>query len=373
VDPESWFDVGAVEELSRRPLQQVLLGRTRIALVFKDGEFSAVSGVCNHVGGPLGEGRLEGDYVVCPWHYWKFHCRTGEGEPGYEADRVPVHEVRVENGRVQVQRVAATRRSRKPHEPHPLARTPHRQDGPIRVLGLSTTAMTAGQPRYSTSEDLLESALRHASEALGCETRMIAVRELKFRECEGYYSKSSRACTWPCSITQMDPNDQMERIYEHVVHWADVILVSTPIRWGGASSLYYKMVERMNCIQNQETIANRHLLREKVAGFIITGGQDNVQGVAGQLLGFFAEVGCQFPQFPYVAHSRGWSAEDMENNEKFVQNSTSLHDGAAALARRCAEMAQVMITSSLGEGALTRGGRKGQQLEAPVASVADAR
>jgi len=274
-----------------------------------------------------------------------------------------VHEVRVENGRVLVRREAATKRSRKPHEPHPLARTPRREEGPIRVLGLSTTAMTAGQPRYSTSEDLLESGLRHAAEKLGCETRPIAVRDLRFRECEGFYSKSSRACTWPCSITQMDPNDQMERIYEHVVHWADVIVVSTPIRWGGASSLYYKMVERMNCIQNQETIANRHLLRDKVAGFIITGGQDNVQAVAGQMLGFFAEIGCQFPQFPYVAHSRGWSAEDMENNERYVRESVSLHEGAAALVSRCVDTASLMIKGSLGAGALVRGGRKGHELD----------
>jgi multimeric flavodoxin WrbA/nitrite reductase/ring-hydroxylating ferredoxin subunit len=363
VDAEEWFDVGAVDELSRRPLQQVHLARTPIALVFKDGEFSAVSGRCNHVSGPLGEGRLEGDYVVCPWHYWKFHCRTGEGDPGYESDRVPVHEVRVANDRVLVRRIAATKRSRKEHAPHPLARTPRRADGPVRVLGLSTTAMTSGQPRYSTSEDLLESGLRHATEKIGCETRMIAVRDLRFRECEGFYSKSSRACTWPCSITQMDPNDQMERIYEHVVHWADVIVVSTPIRWGGASSLYYKMVERMNCIQNQETIANRHLLRDKVAGFIITGGQDNVQAVAGQMLGFFAEIGCQFPQFPYVAHSRGWSAEDMENNERYVRESVSLHEGAAALVSRCVDTASLMIKGSLGAGALVRGGRKGHELD----------
>jgi multimeric flavodoxin WrbA len=164
----------------------------------------------------------------------------------------------------------------------------------------------------------------------------------------------------------MDAEDQMDRVYEGIVHWADAIVVATPIRWGGASSLYYKMVERMNCIQNQETIANRHLLRNKVAGFIITGGQDNVQAVAGQMLGFFAEIGCQFPQFPYVAHSRGWSAEDMENNERYVQSSTLLHDGAAALVRRCAEMATVMIQGTLGEGALMRGGRKGNPLDAPL-------
>ena len=362
-EPESWIDVGAADELRRKPVQQVLLGRKRIALVYKDGRFSSISGVCNHVGGPLGEGKLDGDYVVCPWHYWKFHCRTGQGEPGFEEDRVPAHEVHVENGRVLINRVPSSKRGRKPHEPHPLARTPRREAGPIRVLGISTTAMTAAHPRYSTSEDLLSHSLRSAAETLQCETQLLRIRDLRFRECEGFYSKSSRACTWPCSITQMDPGDQMERVYEGIVHWADVIIVATPIRWGGASSLYYKMVERMNCIQNQETIANQHLLRNKVAGFIITGGQDNVQAVAGQLLGFFAEIGCQFPQFPYVAHSRGWSAEDMENNQTYVQTSVSLHDGAAALVRRCAEMAQVMIQGTLGEGALTRGGRKGHQLD----------
>jgi len=101
----------------------------------------------------------------------------------------------------------------------------------------------------------------------------------------------------------MDADDQLDQVYEGLVHWADAVVVATPIRWGGASSLYYKMAERMNCIQNQETIANTHLLRNKVAGFIITGGQDNVQAVAGQMLGFFAELGLQFPQFPYIAHS----------------------------------------------------------------------
>ena len=360
---DSWIDVGASEELSQRRIQQVLLGRTKVALTFADGQFGAISGVCNHVGGPLGEGGLDGDYVVCPWHYWKFHCRTGAGEPGYEADRVPAHDVRVENGRVLVRSVPSSTRTRTQHAPHPLARTPKREAGPLRILGLSTTMMTAEHSRYSTSDDLLEHSLAAAAGSSECETRLVRIRDLRFRACEGYYSKSARACTWPCSITQMDPGDEMEAVYEGVVHWADVIIVATPIRWGAASSLYYKMAERMNCIQNQETIADKHLLRSKVAGFIITGGQDNVQAVAGQMLAFFAEIGCQFPQFPFIAHSRGWSAEDMENNQSFVQRSQSLHEGAAALVRRCAEMARVMLEEKLGEHALTRGGRKGHQLD----------
>jgi multimeric flavodoxin WrbA/nitrite reductase/ring-hydroxylating ferredoxin subunit len=360
---ETFVDVGSAEELSRRSVQSVTIDRTRIALTFKDGVFGAISGVCNHVGGPLGEGRLDGDYVVCPWHYWKFHCKTGLGEPGYEEDKVPAHAVKVENGRVLVSAAPISKRGRKPHEPHPLARKPERAPGPVRVLGISTTVMTKDQPRYSTSDDLLEHALGSAAAAHLCETQLIRLRDLSFRPCEGFYSKSSKACTWPCSITQMDPDDQLDRVYEGVVHWADMILVATPIRWGGASSLYYKMVERMNCIQNQETIANRYLLKNKVAAFIITGGQDNVQAVAGQMLGFFAEIGCQFPQFPYIAHSRGWSAEDMENNERYVQRSKALHEGAEALVERGVGMAKLMIAGAFGERHLERGGRKGYQLD----------
>lgn len=55
-DPD-WQDLGMVSELALRELQQVVIGRTRIALSCVDGVFGAVSGACNHVGGPLGEGR----------------------------------------------------------------------------------------------------------------------------------------------------------------------------------------------------------------------------------------------------------------------------------------------------------------------------
>jgi multimeric flavodoxin WrbA len=203
--------------------------------------------------------------------------------------------------------------------------------------------MDSAYPRYSTSDALLEVALEHGSAALECETQLIRVRDLAFRHCEGYYSKAAQACTWPCSITQMDSADQMERVYEGVVFWADAILVASPIRWGSASSLYFKMIERMNCIQNQVTIRDNVLIRNKVAAFIITGGQDNIQAVAGQMLVFFTELGFDVPQFPFIAHSRGWSAEDMERNVGYVQRSAALREGARALAERTVLKARDLI------------------------------
>jgi multimeric flavodoxin WrbA len=192
---------------------------------------------------------------------------------------------------------------------------------------------------------------------------MLRLSELKFRACEGYYSKSAHACTWPCSITQMDPNDQLDRVYEALVHWADAIIIATPIRWGAASSLYFKMAERLNCVQNSITIRNQVLIRNKVAGFIIVGGQDNIQGVAGQMLGFFAELGFIFPQFPYVAHSRGWSSEDMERNVEIVRASTELAEGASMLAKRCIDLAAGLIAHDQAPTSIERGGRKAHPLE----------
>jgi nitrite reductase/ring-hydroxylating ferredoxin subunit/multimeric flavodoxin WrbA len=358
-DASDWIDVGAAAELAAHEVQQVMVGAVRIALTHKDGVFGAIHGVCNHAGGPLGKGTLEGDYIVCPWHQWKFHRLGGEGERGFEEDVVPAYHVRVHEGRVQVDSKPYKKRAKKPHAPHPLARDPERMPGGIRVVGISTTAMNAQYPRYSTSDALLETALDHAK-AAGHDTRLIRLRELSFRACEGYYSKAARACTWPCSITQMDPNDQLDRVYEALVHWGDVFVIATPIRWGAASALYFKMVERMNCLQNQITIANRVLLQNKVVTAIITGGQDNVQAVAGQLLGFFSELGCQFPQFPYIAHSRGWTAEDMERNVAMVQASEALAEGARDLVVRGIDLATRLIATT--PPAAPRGGRKGRSL-----------
>ncbi|WP_421694425.1 Rieske 2Fe-2S domain-containing protein [Aestuariivirga sp.] len=356
-----WTDIGAAEVLRAAPVTRLRAGTKEVAVSYQNGSFGVISNACNHAGGPLGEGRLDGDYIVCPWHNWKYHRCSGQGEAGSEDDKVPSYPVKVENGRVLVDLANVTARAKSPHSPHPLARPTTRAPGPLRLLGLSTTAMDAQNPRFSGSDHVLAAAVKAAG-AQGAETKTIHLNDLRFRNCEGYYSKSAHACTWPCSITQMDDKDQMDQVYEALVHWADAVIVATPIRWGAASSLYFKMAERLNCIQNAITLHNRVLIRNKVAGFIIIGGQDNIQSVAGQMLGFFGELGFVFPQFPYIAHSRGWSHEDMENNVRIVESSEELSKGAAELAERCLGMARTLIEKDDAPASIERGGRKAHPL-----------
>jgi hypothetical protein len=122
------------------------------------------------------------------------------------------------------------------------------------------------------------------------------------------------------------------------------------------------MAERLNCVQNQITINDRVLIQNKAVAFIITGGQDNIQGVAGQLLSFFTELGFHVPQFPFIAHSRGWTAEDMEQNIASVQHSEELRQGARALAERAVQLAGALLQSGGPCDKTERGGRKAHHL-----------
>jgi len=49
-----------------------------IALFNVNGAFYALGAVCPHEGGPLQDGDLEGDTVICPWHGYDYNLRTGE-------------------------------------------------------------------------------------------------------------------------------------------------------------------------------------------------------------------------------------------------------------------------------------------------------
>jgi nitrite reductase (NADH) small subunit len=70
-----------------------------ICLANVNGEFSALDNVCPHRGGPLGQGSVEGESVICPWHSWTFNLKTGIAEAPVTA-RAKVIPVKVENGDV---------------------------------------------------------------------------------------------------------------------------------------------------------------------------------------------------------------------------------------------------------------------------------
>ena len=309
--------------------------KIQIALFNVDGRFYCISNKCQHQGGPLSEGTLDEEkkVVTCPWHGWKYSIIDGKA-PHKGGDSVDAYETKVIEDKIYVNLIPTNigMRVTQPHKRYSDLQNSVREylnhmekDSKLqlskdsekctRILGISTTnSNDEVAPRKSTSEEALSYALEYSKNEFGAETTMIKLRDLHFKHCEGYYSKNASACIFPCSISEMDKDDQMIEIYQKVILWADVVIIATPIRWGNASSLYYQMVQRMNCVQNQSITHESYLIRDKVAAFIITGGQDNVQHVSGELMTFWSQLGFVFGKFPFVGWTRGWYAEDTENN-----------------------------------------------------------
>src|SRR5438552_13477943 len=123
------------------------------------------------------------------------------------------------------------------------------------------------------------------------------------------------------------------------------------------------MVERLNCVQNQVTIHNKVLTMNKVAAFIITGGQDNIQAVAGSMFTFWSELGFLFPRFPFIAHSRGWDAEDMQNNVRQVKASDALREASRELVERAVDFWEILDRdNAMMDKPMERAGRKANPL-----------
>lgn len=51
-----------------------------VAVFNKNGSFFAIDNACPHKGKSLGDGELNGDFVVCPFHNWKVNIKTGEAQ-----------------------------------------------------------------------------------------------------------------------------------------------------------------------------------------------------------------------------------------------------------------------------------------------------
>ncbi len=66
-----------VSDLKPGSVRHVKVGKNDLAITRVGDEFFAVSNICRHAFGPLGDGVMEGYELVCPWHGWRYDVRDG--------------------------------------------------------------------------------------------------------------------------------------------------------------------------------------------------------------------------------------------------------------------------------------------------------
>jgi Ferredoxin subunits of nitrite reductase and ring-hydroxylating dioxygenases len=97
-----WTDVGSMAHFPEGKLVRAQAGDMPVLLVRLGDRLSAIAATCSHAGGPLDEGKLEGDIVTCPWHSSRFCVADGAVKEGPATFDQPALLVREENGKVQV-------------------------------------------------------------------------------------------------------------------------------------------------------------------------------------------------------------------------------------------------------------------------------
>ncbi len=100
--PTEWTDVAAETDLTENKPLRVDAGDAPVMLVRQGEEIFAIAAVCTHVGGPLDEGKIEGENVICPWHGSVFCLRDGKVLHGPATAPQRAYEVRRQDGRVAV-------------------------------------------------------------------------------------------------------------------------------------------------------------------------------------------------------------------------------------------------------------------------------
>lgn len=67
-----------VSDIPAGTIHEVQVSGKAIALANVQGKFYAISDVCLHKGGPLGQGELHAATVTCPWHGWSYDVTSGK-------------------------------------------------------------------------------------------------------------------------------------------------------------------------------------------------------------------------------------------------------------------------------------------------------
>lgn len=88
VDTDLWVDVGGIEDLTPGEGRTYVVGGRQVAVfLLGDGSVRAMDAVCPHKGGPLADGQVDGNVVICPLHQYAFSFTDGRCADGIDAVR----------------------------------------------------------------------------------------------------------------------------------------------------------------------------------------------------------------------------------------------------------------------------------------------
>ncbi|MEM9206038.1 MAG: Rieske 2Fe-2S domain-containing protein [Pseudomonadota bacterium] len=102
VSPVGWLVAGTLDDtIDGRALIVRPSDGDRIAVFRHANKLSAITNVCAHQNGPLGEGRVIDGCVTCPWHGFQYDPETGRAPPPF-TEKIATYNLKLDGGRILV-------------------------------------------------------------------------------------------------------------------------------------------------------------------------------------------------------------------------------------------------------------------------------
>lgn len=99
---EGWLKVAAASDMQDARAKIVRPSDGEAIAVFRDGnKVSAVSNVCRHQGGPLGEGKIVDGCITCPWHGFQYRMEDGRSPPPF-TEKIATYMTKLVDGVIYV-------------------------------------------------------------------------------------------------------------------------------------------------------------------------------------------------------------------------------------------------------------------------------
>jgi nitrite reductase (NADH) small subunit len=92
-------EVATLDELRETKRKKIEVNGEHIVLFYLHGQVFAVNSVCPHSGGPLEQGQLDDEEIICPWHSYMFNIKTGLCL-NYPGCRIRKYEVKLDGEKV---------------------------------------------------------------------------------------------------------------------------------------------------------------------------------------------------------------------------------------------------------------------------------
>lgn len=96
-----YVEVCSVNDIKNDRARIFTLSGERVAVFKYDGKISAISNVCQHQNGPLGEGKVVDGCITCPWHGYQYRPNDGASPPPF-SEKVPTFAVKLKGDRIFV-------------------------------------------------------------------------------------------------------------------------------------------------------------------------------------------------------------------------------------------------------------------------------